>query len=202
MAATLEDIEEALFQGLRTLHAAPPTDARPFRIVGRWAGEVTSEGVDEQTLGKSPSALLAYERSVPEVRQTVGDFVTFHERHFFRVYVTVVDTRGVAAATKGTVGQQGILRCTRVVKEVLAGLAIPGLADGDVVHLVDHRPWSIARDSHFTHVIQVSARAELGAPTAPATPGTPFVFDGHVEAPAPDTDGADVVLADARAPRD
>lgn len=201
MAATLEQIEAALFAALGTLRAAPPTDAAPFRLVGRWAGEVTRDGVDEETLGRSPSALLAYERSVPEERQTSGGYYEVTERHLFRVYVTVVDTRGNSAATQGTVGQQGILRCARLVKETLAGLVIPGLDDGDVVHLVDHRPAAIERGSHFTHVIQFSARAELGAPAAPAKPGTPFVFDGHVQDPDADTDGAAVTVSTARDPR-
>ncbi|MEZ4395131.1 MAG: hypothetical protein R3A48_28970 [Polyangiales bacterium] len=202
MTARLEDIEAALFAELSLLRGTPPTDTAPFRMVDRWAGEVSADGVDEATLGRSPSALLAFERSTPDGREgafveTAGSLVEVVERHLFRVYVTVVDTRGVKAATRGTVGQQGILLCTRLVKERLTGLDIDGLLGREGVRLVDHVPWSIDRGSHITHVLRFSARAELGVPAAEPTPGTPFVFDGDIQDP-----DETVTTSTARAPRD
>lgn len=178
MAATLDEIESAFMAVLVALkRSASPSG--PFVLVDRWAGEVTQQdGVDEATLGKSPSALLAFESSTPEGEdgaevETLLRDIEVIERHVFRVYVTVKDARTVADATKGTVGQPGVLRCARLVKEALAGFEIVGLAGGDVVRLVDHRPWSVQRESHYTHLVRFSARAALPATTLP-TPGVPF----------------------------
>lgn len=188
MSATLEAIEAALFTSLSSLSAAPPTDARPFRLVGRWAGQTTADGVEHETLGRAPSALLAFERSVPEeIRDGgVGSLSVVIETHVFRVYVTVVDTRSTAAAVQGSVGQQGILRCTRLVKELLAGLEVEGLHNAEGVRLVDHRPWLIDPGTSITHALTFSARAELGVATPDPTPGDPFVFDASVTADAAD----------------
>lgn len=188
MSALLESIEASLVEALDTLRASPATDARPFRLVGRWAGETTAEGVEKETLGRGPSALLAFERSVPEeIRDgAAGPLSMILETHFFRVYVTVVDTRGPTATLQGTVGQQGILRCARLVKELLAGLDIAGLYNAEGVRLVDHQPWLIDPGTSITHVLRFSARAELGVAAPGPTPGSPFVFDASVTADAAD----------------
>ena len=202
MSATLEAIEAALFTELETLRASPATDAQPFRLVGRWAGETTAEGVEKETLGRGPSALLAFERSVPEeIRDgATGSLSVVVETHVFRVYVTVVDTRSTAAATQGTAGQQGILRCTRVVKELLAGLDIAGLYNAEGVRLVDHRPWLIDPGTSITHVLTFSARAELGVAAPGPTPGSRFTFDASVKADAADPTTVPTIST-GRAPR-
>ncbi|MDO9020563.1 MAG: hypothetical protein Q8S73_36910 [Deltaproteobacteria bacterium] len=203
MAATLDDIEGAIFATLQTLLRSAATPG-PFVTVDRWAGEVTqADGVDEVTLGKSPSALLAFEESVPEGEdgaetETLLRDTEVIERHVFRVYVTVKDPRGIPAATKGTVGQPGVLRCARLVKEALAGLEIAGLAGGDVVRLVQHRPWSIVAGSHYTHIVRLSARASLPATTLPA-PGVPFTgMDANLTDAPSDEGGTPMPLAGVR----
>jgi hypothetical protein len=202
MAATLDDVETALMAALQAMlrGATPPG---PFALVDRWAGEVTQEeGVDEATLGRSPSALLAFEGSTvvaDEDGETLNRDVEVVERHVFRVYVTVRDFRTVTAATKGTVGQPGVLRCARLVKEALAGLEIAGLTGGDVVRLVDHRPWSIKRESHYTHLVRFSATASLPA-TTDVTPGEPFAGMNTTITDAPSDEGGDPMpLAAVRA---
>jgi hypothetical protein len=204
MAATIEAIEAALILALRAmLRSATPSG--PFLMVDRWAGEVTQQdGVDEATLGKSPSALLAFEASIPEGEDgsavtTLSQDIEVIERHVFRVYVTVKDVRTIAQGTVGTVGQPGVLRCARLVKEALAGLEITGLAGGDVVRLVEHRPWSVQRESHYTHLVRFSARATLPA-TTPSTPGTPFAgMDTTVTDAPSDEGGTPMPLAVVRA---
>lgn len=203
--ATLDAIEEAIFAVLQTLKvdpATPPasaTDAKPFRMVERFAGQIDEHGqVDAETIGRTPAALFAFEQSIPEGddgahAQDAPHEIQVVERHVFQVYVIVSDARGDVPAVKGTPGQQGILRCARVVKEAIAGLRIDGLFDGDVVRLVSHR-WRIIEAGLYVQVVRFSARAAL-PDVAPTTPGTPFVPQGHVVPSAPDTDGHDVVVA-------
>ncbi len=201
--ATDDEIEAALFAALEGL-ARSATPAGPFVLVDRWAGEVTQEtGVDAGTLAKSPSALLAYEESTPEGQtgaqsETGGHAIQVVERHVYRVYVTVKDARGDANAMKGTVGQPGVLACARAVKKALAGLAIPGLFDGDVVRLVGQRPWAIRRGASYTHIIRFSARAALDESTAEEnpTPGARLAgVRGYTDDATPDTDAATVTLS-------
>lgn len=203
--ATLEDIESALLAELVTMKAlsSGPTLLRPFRHVGRWAGEVTREnGVEENTLNATPAALLAYEGSDPVGRdgaflETGGHITQVVEEHRFLVYVVVSDQRSDDITLKGTNVVPGVLLCARRVKEALAGMIIPGLFDGGVVALDGHRPWLIERGVQHTHVIRVSARSALPE-SADATPDAPFTFDGRVRDAAPDTDGAAVALAAVR----
>ena len=194
--ATLDDIESALFAALQALHAAPVTGARPFRLVDRWGGQVSHEtGVDEATIGRAPAALLAFESSTPEVIAETSDHAAHVvETHLFRVYVVVEDLRGDAKTIKGSTGLPGILRCARLVKEALTGLAVPDLYDGETVQLVGHRPWMVEAGVQHTHVVWFSARAALPEVT-PATPGAPFVLQGQVREATPDTDAAVVTVS-------
>jgi len=201
--ATDDEVEAALFVALSSLlkSATPPG---PFVLVDRWAGEVTQDtGVDSATLAKAPSALLAFEESIPEghggaVAETAGHNIGVVERLVFRVYVTVADTRSDKAALKGTVGQTGVLACARAVKKALVGLVIPGLFDGDVVRLVSHRPHHIKRGTSYTHALRFSARIGLdeSTPEENPTPGAPLAgVRGYVDDASPDTDDATVTLS-------
>lgn len=201
--ATLDEIEDAIFAALYALRTAATTPG-PFVLVDRWAGEVTREtGVDSAIVGKSPSALLAFEESTPEgpngaQSETGGHLIQVVERHIFRVYVTVLDARGDKPATKGTTGQTGVLACAHRVKKALAGLVIPGLFDGDVVRLAGHRPWVIKRGTAYTHLLRFSARAALDESTADENPlpGVPLGgVQGEVNDATPDTDGETVTLS-------
>lgn len=207
MSARLDDIEAAIFTRLATLKAsgATPTTTAPFRTVDRWAGEVTADDIEEALLGIAPAALLAHEGSTTVARgelqyvETLGHDVEVVERHTFRVYVTVVDTRGDTATVRGGVGTPGILACTQAVAEVLAGYRITGLLDGGVVALVDRRPWRIRRGESRTDLVRFTAYAAL--PDASETlPGAPMSrLDAHVNDSAPDVDDETVELAAARA---
>lgn len=201
--ATDDEVEAALFAALEGL-ARSATPAGPFVLVDRWAGEVTQEtGVDSATLAKAPSALLAFEESLPEgpggaLAETAGHTIGVVERLVFRVYVTVADTRSDKAGIKGTVGQTGVLACARAVKKALVGLVIPGLYDGDVVRLVSHRPHHIKRGVSYTHILRFSARTALDESTAEEnpTPGAPLAgVRGYVDDASPDTDAATVTLS-------
>lgn len=192
--ATLTDIETALLSALGELRSAPPvvpTATRPFRHVGRWAGEVSrDEGVEQNTLNATPAALLAFERSEPEGRdgggvETGGHLIQVVERHYFLVYVVVSDQRSDDLTIKGTTHVPGILHCAQRVKEALAGLIVPGLFDGDVVRLEGHAPWLIERGVQHTHLIRVSARSALPE-SDDTTPDNPVGVEVRVRAEPPD----------------
>jgi protein involved in polysaccharide export with SLBB domain len=86
------------------------------------------------------------------------------ERHLFRVYVTVQDTRGDTATVKGGTGTPGIYACTQAVAEALAGWRIAGLQGGGVLALIDRVPWRIARGESRTDVVRFAALATLPRP--------------------------------------
>lgn len=206
MSATLDEIEAAIFARLQTLRelGATPTTSVPFRTVDRWAGEVTADDVDEGLLGVSPSALLAHEGSTTITRgeqqyvETLGHDVEVVERHAFRVYVTVADTRGDTATVKGGTATPGIYACTQAVAEVLAGYRIAGLLDGGVVALVERRPWRIRRGESRTDLVRVVALSAL-PDTTEDLPGAPMTrLDAHVNDSAADVDGETVTLAESR----
>ena len=163
-AATLDAIETALFARLATLKKSA-TPAGPFVLVDRWAGQATQqEGVDEATLGKAPAALLAYESSATEgpggaEAETILDEAETIERHSFRVYVTVQDTRGDEKTLKGTTGQTGALACVHAVKTALTALAITNV--NEPVRLVGSQPWLIDRGIQQTYVVRFVVRAVL-----------------------------------------
>lgn len=176
-AATLDAIETALFARLATLKKSA-TPAGPFVLVDRWAGQVTQqEDVDEATLGKAPAALLAYDSSSTESAstETILDEAETVERHVFRVYVTVQDTRGDQKALKGTTGQTGALACVHAVKAALTALGIAGVSEP--VRLVGSQPWLIDRGVQQTYVVRFAVRALLdtsGAEAADEPASAPF----------------------------
>ncbi len=206
MSATLDAIEGAIFTRLATLKAngETPTTSVPFRTVDRWAGEVTADDIEEALLGVAPSALLAHEGSTTVTRgeqqyvETLGHDVEVVERHAFRVYVTVADTRGDTATVKGGTGTPGIYACTQAVAEALAGYRITRLLDGGAVALVERRPWRIRRGESRTDLVRLVAYAAL--PDASETlPGAPMSrLDAHVNDSDPDVDDETVTLAESR----
>lgn len=204
MSATLDEIEAAIFTRLATLKAngATPTTSTPLRTVDRWAGEVTADDIDDALLGVSPSALLAHEGSTTVTRgdqqyvETLGHDVEVVERHAFRVYVTVADTRGDTATVKGGTGTPGIYACTQAVAAVLAGYRITGLLG--VVALVERRPWRIRRGESRTDLVRFVALAAL-AETTETLPGAPMTrLDATVIDSDDDVDGQSVTLATSR----
>lgn len=163
-AATLDEVESALFARLETLKKSAATPG-PFVLVDRWAGQVTAQGgVDSTTAGKAPSALFVYEGSSTEGEggaraETILDEAETVERHVFRVYVTVQDTRGDGRALKGTTGQTGALACLHAVKLALTGLRVANTLDP--VRLLGSQPWVLDRGTQYTYVARFVVRAQL-----------------------------------------
>lgn len=180
--ATDEDVEAALFARLETLKkhppvTDPPTAAGPFVHVERYGGETTAAGVDGAFTGKLPAVLLAFESAAPtggadgaEVDTILHD-IEVAQRIIWRIYVAVRDARGPKAGTVGFVGQPGVIRLARLVKQALVGLRIPGLYRRDVVRLVGQQPWSIKADAHYVHIVRVSTLVRLDGAADPAPDG-------------------------------
>lgn len=208
MSITLDALELVLFTRLQTLQApaAPlvPTTALPFRTIARWAGEVTADDIDEALLGVCPGALFAHEASVTLARgelqyvETMGHDVEVVERHLFRVYVTVQDTRGDLATVKGGTATPGILACTQAVAQALAGYRVTGLHDGGVVALLDRRPWRIRRGESRTDIVRFAALAAL-PDTTETLPGNAMTrLDASVRHESPDSDALPITLSTSR----
>lgn len=205
MSLSLDALEAAIFARLQTLAAlgATPTASVPFRVVRRWAGEVTQDETDAGHLGACPSALLAYEgsqvvsQSDRQYVETLGSDVEVVERHGFRVYVTVQDTRGDVTTVKGGTGTPGIYACTQAVAEALAGFRITGLRGP--VALVERVPWRIERGASRTDLVRFAALATLPETTDTVTGAHPLSrVDTTVQHHADDVDGRDITLSTAR----
>lgn len=205
MSASLDAIEAALFARLQTLAAngASLSASAPFRTVARWAGEATQDDVDAGHLGVCPSALLAYEGSQVVAQgdrqyvETLGHDVEVVERHLFRVYVTVADTRGPAATVKGGTGTPGIYACTQAVAEALAGHRVTGLRG--VVALLERAPWRIEPGSSRTDLVRFAALASLPETTDTVAGAHPLSrVDTTIQHHADDVDGRTIPLSTVR----
>ena len=195
MGAALDDIDAALYAGLQGLltSAVPPG---PFRLVDRYAGEITPQhGVDDELLGNAPAALLAFERETPQgqngaFQEVLGREIQVVERSLWRVYVVVQDHRGDTEAIKGTTGQPGALTCAEAVKLALTGLDIPGLHDGSCVHRLETIPRVIQRGVAYCYMLRFAADSELVA-TPVTLPGAPMTaLKGTISDPAATDPGA------------
>lgn len=208
MSLSLDAIEAALLARLQTLAAngAALSASTPFRTVARWSGEVTADEIDAGHLGVCPSALLAYEGSQVvtssgdrQYVETLGHDVDVVERHLFRVYVTVSDTRGDAATLKGGTGTPGIYACTQAVAQALAGYRIAGLRAGSGVALLERRPWAIDRGASRTDLVRVAATSSLPDVADTVAGAHPLSrVDATVQHHAADVDTRSITLATER----
>lgn len=183
--ATCAEVEAALFAALETLavRAAPPG---PFVSVVR-AGRVESvDDIRAVTTGKWPACVLSFDRSTPEgndgvFEQSGGHLIEVVERLHFVVHVAVANPTTPADSVVGRVGAPGVLALAQQVKEATVGLSIPGLFDGDVVHLQSHTIFASRVDSILVHQVNLTARVELPPSAAGSAPGAPFVTDVRVQ---------------------
>ena len=205
MSISLDALEAALFARLQALAAngATLSTSVPFRTVARWAGETTQDETDAGHLGVCPAALLAYEgsqvlsQSDRQYVETLGGDVEVVERHGFRVYVTVQDTRGDVATVKGGVRTPGIYACTQAVAEALAGFRITGLRGP--VALVERVPWRIERGTSRTDLGRFAALASLPETTDTVAGAHPLSrVDTTVQHHADDVDDRAIPLSTVR----
>lgn len=145
MAATLAQIDAALFTALQALESGPPTDTQPFALVGRYAGRWTREGVVAQCAAQYPAALLRQDRE--EGRRTV-DGVGYNSQDVgtarWTVLVVLQEPRAVDDAVQGATGVPGMLTLQGAVTGALNALVVTGLWHGGrtvrYVRAADYEP--------------------------------------------------------------
>ena len=102
MTATLSTIDTALFAALALgQHTGTPTSTEPFALVGRFAGEVSEQGIQE-ACAQYPSAFLRYDggastRTVDAVEGTEDAGL-----ESWTVLVCLEEPRAVDEATQGS----------------------------------------------------------------------------------------------------
>lgn len=126
---SLATIEAALYAALEPLVTnvtTGTTEARPFAMLGRFAGEFDPKEIRE-VCSQYPALLLAFagEQSVRTVRTLAGD-AEDRGTSTWTVYVCVEDPAAIDDATVGTTARPGGLRLVDAVEGVLNGLLIPG----------------------------------------------------------------------------
>lgn len=129
MTLSLATIEAALFAALEpivTNVTTGPTEARPFAMLGRFAGELGENEIRE-VCSQYPALLLAFggEQSVRTVR-TLAGAAEDRGTSAWTVYVCVEDPRAIEDGTIGSTAAPGGLRLIDAAETVLNGLLIPG----------------------------------------------------------------------------
>lgn len=124
MAATIDEIEDALFGALEELHKS---NGGPFLVVGRWAGTLPQpEDTEGETRARVPAALLVMdgESAGDESSTLAGDQASRGQSRWV-VVICVADGRGASKVVKGTSGVKGCLKLADEVIQHLNGLLIP-----------------------------------------------------------------------------
>lgn len=150
MGTTIDAIGAALAEQLATLGPSPG-DAT-FDLVQWYAGEVTQDGVDQETLGHAPAALLAWEGEDPQaalqVRTLAGGIEQIVARAVWRVYVVVQDLRGENTA------MPALLALVAAVQAALTGFPIDGLYGIERVEYLGARPAFIRRGVSYVYMLR------------------------------------------------
>lgn len=127
MSLTLADVDGLLYAQLGTLLTnvtTGTTAARPFALVGRFAGSLDETSVRE-VVTQWPAALLAYDgETVTRTVNTLAGDAEDRGLNAWTVYVCVEDPRAIDDGTIGTTTAPGGLRLIDAVLGVLNGLLI------------------------------------------------------------------------------
>ncbi len=182
MAASLDDIDAAVFTALQTLEY---TSARPsgvFRLVDRWVPEVESvEDIHALVMNRLPAALLGLEgdatstgsgnttsRRVSGKRETIS-------RSTWIVLVAAQDVGTLKHALKGQTGLPGVYSFINSVQGVLNNLFITGTFHGNPLQYQDTRPYFIKRGA--VYIFACRFYADYVAPDATYTDADVVTMD-------------------------
>ena len=167
---SLAALDAALYAALSAtqwITASGPTTARPFALVGRYAGGLSVDGIRE-TCAQYPAALLRYDgggstRTVDAV-EGVDDTGT----EAWTVLVAVEEPREIDDAIAATDAQvPGALALIDAVLLALNGLVFDEAWRDRRVRVVGYAPALIARGTVYVYAVRFEARREL--PQAPMT---------------------------------
>lgn len=129
MTLSLADADSAIYTALSALQinvTTGTTEARPFAAVGRYAGDVSDEGIRE-AVTQYPAALLAFGgEQVTRTVNTIGGDAEDRGLCRWTVYVAAEDPRAIDDGTVGAAAAPGVYRLTDSVLGVLSGLPLDG----------------------------------------------------------------------------
>lgn len=142
MSLTLADVDGLLYTALSGLLidvSTGTTAARPFALVGRFAGSLDETSVRE-VVTQWPAALLAYDgETVTRTVNTLAGDAEDRGLNAWTVYVCVEDPRAIDDGTIGTTTAPGGLRLIDSVLGVLNGLLIAVKGDQPATAWMDRR---------------------------------------------------------------
>lgn len=175
--ATLAAIDAALYTALvATMHTGTATDALPFSLVARYAGEVTEDRLRE-ACAQFPCALLRADANAGTRTVDAYEDVEDVGTESWTVLVGVEDPREIADAISATTtGVPGILTLTERVMEVLNGLILDGTwIDRRVRCVAYNTPVLVDRGALYVY----SLRFEVRRPLPQVTPTTAQLGTGQ-----------------------
>jgi len=159
---SLTDIDGALYTALAvTQHAGTATDAAPFAVVARYAGELSEDGIRE-VVAQYPAAVLRWDtgvgaRSVDAV-EGVEDVAT----EAWTVFVALEESREMDSALSATnTGAPGAYTLIERVLSACNGLVTDGLWRDRRVRAVAWGPALIKRGAVYVYSVRFEARRVL-----------------------------------------
>lgn len=128
MSASLADVDAALFAALKALEAAPLSDAQPFAMVGRYAGEFSKDGLGDVVGTQYPAALLRFDSETGlRTIETIGPDSEDRMTDRWTVVVALEDPRSMDDAIAGNTGMPGALTLIGAVTAACNALQVDGL---------------------------------------------------------------------------
>jgi phage gp37-like protein len=160
----LADLELAMFTALSALLidvTTGTTAARPFALVGRFAGPLSEDTIME-VCTQYPAALLAYGgEQVTRTVNTIGGDAEDRSLARWTVYVAAEDVRAIEDGTIGITTAPGGLRLVDSVLGVLSGLPLDGAWFDRRLRCVGTREALIRRGTVYVYAVDFEASRPL-----------------------------------------
>lgn len=191
MTLSLADTDSAIYTALSALQidvTTGTTAARPFALVGRYAGPLTEEGMRE-VCAQYPAAMLAFagEQVTRTVHTLAGDA---EDRGTVRwtVYVAAEDPRAIDDGIVGTSTAPGAYILTDAVLTVLNGLPLSGAWFSRTLRCAGTREALIKRGVVYVYALDFEAQRALPQVTPTITSVVLADIRGDVNLPFDDGD--------------
>lgn len=165
MTATLSAIDTALFNALAAgQHTGTPTANTPFALVGRYAGEVSEDGIVE-ACAQYPSAFLRFDGGASTRTVDALEGTEDAGLESWTVLVCLEDPRIVDEATQGSSPlTPGFLPLIERVLALCNGLVFDGAFRDRRVRVAEYgRPVLIKRGSLYVYSVRFECRRPLPA---------------------------------------
>lgn len=164
MTLSLADTDSAIYTALSALQinvTTGTTSARPFAMVGRFAGSLDATSIRE-VVTQYPAALLAFGgETVTRTVNTIGGDAEDRGVVRWTVYVAAEDARAIDDGTVGIAAAPGVYRLVDSVLGVLSGLPLDGAWFDRRLRCTGTREALIARGELYVHAIDFEAMRAL-----------------------------------------